>query len=283
MKVATGVQIADVAGILARDPRGHDMAQAVIDRRARILEGQGVGFNPCDLYADEERPSEVGYPTDYRIGAAVQEASKLRERFSGLDISHVERLASGLVVPSGCDGLIVVPKFSAVKPVKRRSLWDPSHLAMERLLGLLSETRRDFRDYTGGEIGPDHQRLDWRTHGALAYLEAVTPGDVLVFSGQTGIRFRGKSVRRSRVLLVHNEFGLDSFSAGCVVLMHSERLNRQGVLWVDCAGSKCTPDADGKFVGAPYFGFYGGRLYFGCGGVDGADDGCGSASAFLPQ
>ncbi len=283
MRSATSGQLKEAVAVMVDDPRGFDIAEAVIDRRARVLDGQAVGLNPSDMYADEERPSSVGYPDDYQIGAAVQEAMRLRERFSGIDISRVEQLASGLVVPAGCDGLLVVPKFSAVKPVKRHSGWDPSHLAMERLLGLLSETRRDFHDYIDGEIGPEHQRLHWRTRGALAYLEATTSGDVLVFPGQTGIRFAGKSVRRSDVLLAHREFGLDSFSAGCVVLMHPERLNRQGVLWINCAGSERAPAAAGRFVNAPFFRWNGGRLEFDTSRVDRANESYGSASAFVPQ
>ena len=54
-------------------------------------------------------------------------------------------------------------------------------------------------------------------------------------------------------------------------------------LWIDCAGDKYAPGADGDFSSAPLFYFGGDRVEFSTDWFDVAIDDDGSSSAFLPQ
>ena len=80
-----------------------------------------------------------------------------------------------------------------------------------------------------------------------------------------------------------NEFGLDVFSIGIMILTHPERLQHYDDLWIDCAGDEFSPDAGGAFYRAPYFIFRGGEVRFGAHVVGNANVRYGSALAVISQ
>ena len=108
-------------------------------------------------------------------------------------------------------------------------------------------------------------------------------GDIIIIPGQFGLRHRGRSVRRARVVFVGNEFGFGSFINGCMLLTHPEREQVWEQLHIDCAGDEFSPGGGGEFVSAPGFDWGGGGLHFGAYWTDNADEQFGSASGFLPQ
>ncbi len=108
--------------------------------------------------------------------------------------------------------------------------------------------------------------------------------DILIIAAQFGLRHRGRSVRRAR-LVVSSEggFGLGAFATGCMLLVHPNRLQHYNDLWIDGGGDEYSPGGDGEFSQAPCWGFSGGRLEFGARDVGRASDYCGAASGFYPQ
>ncbi|MSR85667.1 hypothetical protein EXS71_04530 [Candidatus Uhrbacteria bacterium] len=243
----------------------------------------------------EEVPSTYGYPQSYRLGGAVDEVALLTQQWGGVnfDSSHVVRLASGIVVPreQGMDGLIIVPKPSVLAKIcratslaKGKEGWPDMNLGLLYILDALKhKLGKKFHDFTEGRIGPSNLRMTERQMQALQKLEASQPGDLLLFPGQTGLLYRGKSVRRARALFLAKEFGLGAYITGAHLLVHLERLVKYEDLWMDCAGDEYDFEAGGTWDRAPVVYFYDGKLGFGTGHVDDPSEYYGSVSGFLPE
>ena len=101
-------------------------------------------------------------------------------------------------------------------------------------------------------------------------------------SAQFGLRHRGRSVRRVREILLGNEFGLDTFSIGVMLLTHSDRLKIFDDLSIDCAGDEFALNAGGMLFRAPFWVYRGAELRFGTRDVSVADACRGSVTGFIP-
>lgn len=258
-----------------------DGLRALLSTRERIATPKAVAD-----FASEEVPSTYGYPPGWQLLPVSEQATRLVQAFGALDVSHVVALAKGITVPDGFDGLAVIPKLSAMVRLAKKSpkKWEPVNIAMRTLVKAMKQARRDFRDYVGGNIGPEYLKLGTRTAEARAKLENL-PGDCLVVPVQTGMKYRGRSVRRARFLIGENprEFGLDSVAAGILVLTHPERLQSDAVLFMDCAGTEYAPYADGRFARAPLWHFWRGVLELHFNRVGGPSERYGSVSGALPE
>ena len=251
----------------------------------------------AQTFEDEETdPSKLtyGYPDGWGLKLLGEQAAILAQRFPGLDVSRVEELAARyyiddavgddatgdyrnapkkgkrLVLPKGMDGLVVVPKPSAIARLaaarctaQRVAIPDvpAENLALWELLGVMSTARSDFYDYTKRDVGPKRYKLTDKTKKVYAAFDDL-PGDVMVLAVQTGFLHRGKSVRRARFVFGECEFGLCAFAVGCILLTHPERLTHVDHLWIDCAGSEFAPESGVDFSRFPFCYFYDGRLGF---------------------
>jgi hypothetical protein len=168
-------------------------------------------------------------------------------------------------LPEGAEGWFLIP-----------TLRGTYQEALQKVLDAIKEDRGDnFVSY------PDISKIEGYIQNNLV-LDCPRAGDFFVYPAQTGERYRRKSVKEVRDNLPKNEFLLNSYEVGCILLSHSERLSKCENLWIDCAGDKYT-GGDGGFSHAPCFYFYDGLVRFGMGWVDSADSYYGSASAFLSK
>lgn len=225
-----------------------------------------VTVEAVGCYADEEVESSVGYPSGWQLKSAAIQAATLLEFFPFLNVSYVERLADGMKVPEGFDGIGVVPKISAMPVPSDRYMWPQFNRALIAAQQALAQ--RDDKSFDrGSEFGPHYVSLRKDTQDALQRLEEVTPGDCLALPVQLGRVHAGKSPRRARECLVEREFGLDAFSLTCLLLTHADRTG-SNILNVDALGScfselgDLDPDGDevqsvpGMYLrGSPFFRF----------------------------
>ena len=269
-------------------------------------------------YADEEIKSTFGYPgrtCSYpegwqlkRGGTILEELTDPSLPFTHCDPDPVSKWLRGddSAIPDGqrlrvlavqgmvseegitdrwgrplhfCDGVAIVPKItSAVKaePGQLVQAYSPATVLMTELM---AKRREDWCNYQEGRLDPERLRLIERTRKALAQREADTPGDFLILPVQTGLRHRGKSARRARVIFAGNEWGLGPYETGITLLVHPERLQKREHLRIDCAGCEYSPLASGEF--SVYLRFYwdSGKLGFDFNWIIGASQDFGSASA----
>ncbi|MEK7189292.1 MAG: hypothetical protein AAB671_02220 [Patescibacteria group bacterium] len=228
-------------------------------------------------FADEEVPSHYGYFSGYSTPKGITEQCMvLRQHFPGIPL-RVDEDVEGLPLPEGAEGWFAIPRWERIASTYGE--------ALQKVLELIKQTRNGkFHNYREDQLGEPYLRQHERTAAYLKRLgEAQRDHDILVVPAQFGLRHRGSSVRRGRVLFAIPEFGLGAFQSGCMLLTHPERLAHHDDLWMDCAGDEFAPDAGGDFCGAPCFYFGVGAVGFGTRHVGGANGVYGSASAFLPQ
>jgi hypothetical protein len=282
--------------ITSRDPKGiaiiglteaalnkarldEDQAQRVFEHGGELQEdflAILAKYGTPNEFANEEVPSNYGYLSGYRKAKPLPEQMRiLREYFPQLGdpdeaIAQQDR-------PANSEGWFAIPRWQSIASTYGE--------AVEKVFDALNKQRKGkFVNYRKGELGPDRLRETDRKRLAFEQLnKEQRERDVLVVAAQFGLRHRGRSVRRARAVMGGKEFGLGAFEIGIMLLTHPERLVDYNDLWVDCAGDEYSPDAGGRFVLAPSFFFYDGRLRFGSYFVDRAYAHCGSASGFLPQ
>lgn len=192
---------------------------------------------------DEHTLSSHMYPNGWVLKSVKEQAKLLSRRFPGLDISHVSELQAQyekngvLVLPEGMDGLAVIPKYSVIaKRDKDRPGWPAYNRAFGHLLGMMQKFRKEFVQYADS-IAPEHLRLSRQSEAFYKSNEQV-PGDVLVVAIQTGLLHRGRSFRCAALHYRAEEFELDAFAVGCILLTHPDRLQHADNLWIDCPGTR---------------------------------------------
>jgi hypothetical protein len=261
-----------------------DKAALSEEEAQRVNEASGladliVGFiaknRASNQFANEEVKSNYGYPKGYQQKDVHAQANLLRELISGVGFAD-EKLAEP-PLPNGAEGYFAIPRWQTVAPTYRE--------AVEKVFALLAKQRKGkFQNYREGQLGEQYLRESEKTVAAFQKLSDEQKGyDILVVPAQFGTRHRGRSVRRAREVMNSSEFGLGAFAVGIMLLTHPEREIQWEQLHIDCAGDEYSPDGDGRFVGAPLFGFDDGELGFGNGWVDGPRYGYGSASGFVSQ
>ncbi len=226
-------------------------------------------------FADEETESTYGYLSGYKPKTVAEQLAALYKPFPHL-VTANDQLANN-PLPAGAEGWFVIPRWELIAPTYGA--------AVEQVLGLIKKARKGkFTNYQEGELGDKQLRISSRTAMMFQRLAEQQPGnDLLVVPAQFGLRYRGKSVRRSRATFLASEFGLGAFAIGIMLLTHPERLKHYDDLWIDCAGDEFAPGAGGVFGGAPIFYFDDDGVEFDTGHVGGTYGSYGSVSGFLPQ
>lgn len=253
-------------------------AQRIIERGNKLQEGFKkllAQLSVFGQFASEEVPSSYGYLSGYKPKSVAEQVRRLRELFPSLGTVN-EKLPEQ-PLPPHAEGFFVMPRWGKIAPTYNE--------AVEKVLALLSKTRSGkFTNRRQGKLGPQYLRQHQRTVTMFQkFGEQQKDHDMLVVPAQFGLRHHGRSVRRAREVFMVNECGLGAFAIGIMLLTHPERLQHVDDLWIDCAGDEFASDADGQFYGAPYFGFFVGRLKFGADVVGNALGYYGSASGLLPQ
>lgn len=240
-------------------------------------------------YADGEVESTFTYPPEYTGPKPIeQQIDMIAKTFSlslGWTIEFMEKVFPHLTLPSGAEGWFAWPSIDAVAARFFADVKNPGERYC-RAVALVFEkigATRQFYNYRSGQIDPQHLRQTKRTRIMMKRIQQYQKGDILVVPAQFGLRYRGKSVRRGHEIYGGDEFGLPSFTLGCMLLTHPERLVRWKQLHIDCAGDKFSEGADGVFSLAPFFSYCDSKVKFSAYRVDDAGLQFGSASAFCPQ
>jgi len=268
--------------VLAELDLSQDGAQCVIEQNGEefceaMRNAARVALRVMSMpnqFADEEVDSNFTYPPEYKgVKGVAEQTNILRGLFPGLGFADEKVVA--LPLPKHAEGWFAIPRWQNIAPTYGE--------AVEKVSALIV-SRRTFYNYRQGKLAARYLRQHARTEKFLRQVgDQQKDFDILVVAAQFGLRFRGKSVRRSRVLFEKNEYGLGAFAIGIMLLTHPERLVRWEQLHVDCAGDEYSADGDGVFSEAPYFYFDDDELRFGTRDCSSYSGPFGSASGFLAQ
>ena len=223
-----------------------------------------------DKFIAEETISRREYPASYRVRPVEAQVTALREAFPALG-GCIERLARNQV-PEQAEAWFAVPRWQALAPTYNDAVG---------MVADVLESKRRFSNRIAGNLGPKYLRQNERTRLAEDILAKQQPGsDILVLAAQFGLRHRGCSARRARVVMAGNEFGLGAFALGCMLITHPERLSLIDTLMIDCSGDEYSLRADTVFDRVPLFDFDLGGLEFSVFFDDRARDLWGTPTAF---
>lgn len=230
-------------------------------------------------FADEEVVSSYVYPPEYKLRSIREQVERLLTLFPNLNaewaLQHGQQWYDGLTLPKWIEGPLVYPWWE---------VFGGYHAALAELFSF-RKIVENFTLYNNreGKLDPSHLRQTELTARFERQLKVIQPGDFLIVPSQAGLRWRGKSVGRGRVLYADNEFGLGSVAETSRALTHPERYVRFEELDTDCAGDEFSLDADGQFGRVPYFRYGGNELLFDTRFVDDPHGNLGSASGLFPQ
>ena len=196
-----------------------------------------------DKFKDEEAGSNRAYPSNYRVRPVEAQVTELRKLFPALG-SCQEKLARR-PLPEGAEAWFGIPRWQALASTYYR--------ATEILLEAFA-SRRKFSNRVLGRLDETFLRRSERSKLAEEILADQQQGaDILVVAAQTGMLHRGSSVRRIRVAMAGNEFGLGTFAVGAILLTHPERLSSTETLMIDCCGDEYSLHGDRVFDRVPLF------------------------------
>ena len=236
-----------------------------------------------DKFKSEEVDSHYGYFSGYKPKPIAGQIAHLRQLLPKLG-SADEKLAEE-DLPPDAEGWFAIPRWKRISPIYPE--------AVKIVLDLIKETRNgNFYIHREAEIFMQYLRQHERTVAALKrFGKEQKEHDILVIPAQSGLRHRGRSVRRAREVMnvsefglgAFHEFGLGAFHVAIMILTHPERLEHYRDLWIDCAGDEYAPGS-GRCFSTPCFKSNGngdGGAGFGSDWFDLPNDHYGSASGFV--
>jgi hypothetical protein len=202
----------------------------------------------------------------------ADQVAVLRRLFPELGEATADEAIAKDKVPEGAEGYFVIPRWQVLGATYNE--------AVEKVLAKLAKTHH-FYNHGADLFGPERLMEGAKKAAAFQHLGEEQSGhQLLVFAGQFGIRHRGRSVRRAKVVMNADEFGLGVYETAIMLLVHPDRLRNGNDLWIDAAGDEYCSEADNQTARAPYFFFSSGWLKFVTSVVSGPLDRHGSVSGF---
>ncbi len=212
-----------------------------------------------------------GYSLYKKPKPIVEQVAILRSVFPHL--GSFDKTIESRPFPRYMEGYFAMPEWSLIASSYGG--------AVERIMAVIA-SRRPFRNYREGELGPRRLRQGACKDYSLRRLGEEQQGhSILVMPGQFGGRYDGLSAEWARERFAPGEFGWGAFEVAIALLTHTERLVSSEDLWIECAGDEFAPKSDGVFSECPYWRFYEDRLDFLTSDVRLSADGNGTASGCL--
>jgi hypothetical protein len=223
-----------------------DDAQHIIERGGDMqtkLKDILREFSVSDRYINEENPTDATYPQGYEIKPITEQIVTLRQFFP--ELSTADESIAAKPLPPNAEGWFAIPRWE-----KLSLTYDG---AVNRVFEAIRSKRALFRCSPMYQTDPECLHQYAKTVKAFQKLGNEQKGyDILIIPCQFGLRHRGRSIRRSFVVMKALEFGLGAFAVGCTLLTHPEREVQWEQLHSTCAGDEYSLGT-GEFSYVPYF------------------------------
>ena len=222
-------------------------------------------------FESQEVEPKLFYPQGHVHNRVSEQVRLLLVAYPWLDVSNVNRLEASwnLTNYPDADGVYVDVNPIALAQHLGIDLgddWENFGLLTEQgPLAALTRTRAKFTNYRAGQMGPDRYRLYPAAKDTLRLLAAEQQSDLLVFPGQTGKLYAGKSVLNSRWRIEHAaspaQWPWPTYTTAHSLIGNPTRLEAREHLAIDNPGDEFSWDADGRFGVSLDFGVGGDGLY----------------------
>jgi hypothetical protein len=186
------------------------------------------------------------------IAEQVQNIAKIFKLDPELALKYATNLPS---LPEGAEGWFAIPKVSSVvtEYVPKTAIQELKYAyAVGWVVTELAKSR-SFDNRCIGDLVTRRFSQHPRTLEYLNRIEDKQAGDILIIAAQFGLLHRGESIRRARKIFMKNEFGLDAFTIGCMILMHPLRFGGLEKLGTACAGDEIIPNSESILSYAPVY------------------------------
>jgi hypothetical protein len=261
------VRSATNRGIEEITPPSRDRLKKLIENGDEFYKLIVAGIHDLSLpdeFADEEIFSDSTYPEQYKGAKPIVDQINMIAKIFALDptqtFEYVKNLrwakgwfgegptalndifgVSQPELPSKAEGLFAIPQWRIIAPSYNE--------AVQIVLTKLSQASDNrFRNWLRGKLGSKNLRQTTKTTEAFQRLaDQQQDNNILIVAAQFGLWHRGRSVRRTHEIMTMNEFGLDTFSVGIMLLTHPERLDKLEYLAIDCAGDEYAPEGNDVF------------------------------------
>ena len=235
-----------------------------------------ISLPTSPFFIKEEVESDRVYPEGYFHRPVCEQLVLLSKHFTKLDASEILTCSKDMLpLPPYAEHGFAMPKWQRVGKTYNEAV----EFVMEKLAA-----SRQFKNERADQLSEKYLRLSERTEEGLAVLGNAYKSDYIILPAQFGFMHRGRSIRKVCTIYLRHEFGLGPYETGVMLLSHPERLQgKPNELYIDCPGAEYAPGADGQFVDAPYFHWYGSVLRFYTYWFDDPSSLYGSGSGLLPQ
>ena len=210
------------------------------------------------------RPA-YGYPSEYQGPKPVEQQIQAIAEILGLNPAQALEYAKNLpALPKGAEGWFAIPSVNAVAAKYFPDVTDPAEKYCQaiKLIHQKIAESRIFHNGREGQIDRAHLRNSACTLKAMKKIAKQQKGDIFIIAAQLGKRWGGYCVGLARDSFVEGEFGLTSFAAGSIILVHPERFSCQEELDMDCPGDEFSNRGDGQFDNSPSYRYNNGRIKF---------------------
>ncbi|MEI7792638.1 MAG: hypothetical protein WCI57_04105 [Candidatus Berkelbacteria bacterium] len=248
-------------------------------------------FETEDTFSKEVTVSNCTYPSHYKGPGPIKQQIEAVAKYFQLDPAKALRFIQNLPeLPEGAEGWFAIPSYRALARREDPATYDKKEqyfIAANYVCSARSQQSRKvgFENSFKAKLNADYLELDAKT--AYAYdklMEDQDNSDILVVACQTGMKYRGESVRRAIVTFQPNEFGLDIVAGMSIDIVHPTRFTCFSELDMDLPGNRHYSGIGNRIVDSPFMYFRQSlRLQLDTGRSGCCGEHYGSASGFLPQ
>ncbi len=228
--------------------------------------GNRESFGNVEIQVQQALPQQkvvktLEYPKNYMPKNIEHQIRKMGRVFKLKTTESLNFSKKLPPLPSGAEGFFAIPSINALARKHFPNVIDFNE-RYRKALRLVLRKIESSRLLESSLRDPEQKYLKLCPRALRAFTvisNRQQEGEIWIIAAQTGKKYRGDG----DWYLQKNEFCLDLFSLGCMLLTHPERESYIDHLHLNCLGSRVSPALDEKDNFFPFFRFNGRSLKLG--------------------
>ena len=222
-----------------------------------------VSIPVVDIETVETIDIPYGYPESYKKPTVVAEqVHQLAVQFNleaGPAYNFIEKVLPKLVLPDGAEGWFARPKIDAVAKQQFPKVTDKEAqycLSLNLIISMIGTMQPMFEKLHKDHLNKKHLRRAKKTIDAFATIYSQQQGDIMIIPAQFGMRYHNTNKYEVMKTMPDNEFFLDAFTVGCMIMTNEHRFMSPDDLGVDCPGDEFDTQGFSDFKYISSYGFF---------------------------